>query len=286
MPIGQAFNAENALIVGEHFSQPIFSGLIRGHPAVTLAVGVVAVCGQGRVIGVDRIGAALEHIGDGLSLGGEIVLERQIIVVILAVGVQNALCIVAAVRVLLELRRLAQFRDAINGKARTLQLQCRAWLTGGRNQLLQTKAGFQHFVLAFLFGMDVVGGFICIGQRFVVVDLIAEIPFGVGQVIPIPRFAAVQLAALGHSRILVFVDVVGILVILPSQITVLTCAFELFVQKRILPGNIQLAVSVNGQHQPGGTFHKVISAHIQVDKRQLAVSDFGRGYQPVFLQNR
>ena len=38
---------------------------------------------------------------------GEIVLERQIIVVILAVGVQNALCIVAAIRVLLELRRLA-----------------------------------------------------------------------------------------------------------------------------------------------------------------------------------
>ena len=286
LPIRQTPDTEDTLIVREHFSQPILSGLIRGHPAVAPAVGVVTVCGQGGVIGVDRVGAALEHIGDGLSLGGEIVLERQIIVVILAVGVQNALCIVAAVRVLLELRRLAQFRDAINGKARTLQLQCRAWLTGGRNQLLQTKAGFQHFVLAFLFGMDVVGGFICIGQRFVVVDLIAEIPFGVGQVIPIPRFAAVQLAALGHSRILVFVDVVGILVILPSQITVLTCAFELFVQKRILPGNIQLAVSVNGQHQPGGTFHKVISAHIQVDKRQLAVSDFGRGYQPVFLQNR
>ena len=221
-----------------------------------------------------------------MPFGGEIVFESGVIVIVLTIGRQDAGGIVAAVRVLLELRRLAQFRDAINGKARTLQLQCRAWLTGGRNQLLQTKAGFQHFVLAFLFGMDVVGGFICIGQRFVVVDLIAEIPFGVGQVIPIPRFAAVRLAALGHSRILVFVDVVGILVILPSQITVLTCAFELFVQKRILPGNIQLAVSVNGQHQPGGTFHKVISAHIQVDKRQLAVSDFGRGYQPVFLQNR
>ena len=120
LPIGQAFHAENALIVGEHFSQPIFGGLIRGHPAVTLTVGVVAVCGQGRVIGVDRIGVALEHIGDGLSFMGEIVLERQIIVVILAVGVQNALCIVAAIRVLLELRGLAQFRDAVNGEARTL----------------------------------------------------------------------------------------------------------------------------------------------------------------------
>ena len=47
LPIGQAFDAKDALIVREHFSQPIFSGLIHGHPAVTLAVGVVAVCGQG-----------------------------------------------------------------------------------------------------------------------------------------------------------------------------------------------------------------------------------------------
>ena len=54
---------------------------------------------------------------------------------------------------------------------------------------------------------------------------------------------------------------------------------------RILSGNIQLAVSVNGQHQPCGAFHKVISAHIQVCKRQLSVCDFRRGYQPVFLQN-
>ena len=73
LPIGQAFHAENALIVREHFSQPILGGLIRRHPAVAPAVGVVAVCGQGRVIGVDRIGAALEHIGNGLPFGGEIV---------------------------------------------------------------------------------------------------------------------------------------------------------------------------------------------------------------------
>ena len=74
LPIGQTFHAENALIVREHFSQPILGGLIRGRPAVALAVGVVTVCGQGRVIGVDRVGAALEHIGDGLPFGGEIVL--------------------------------------------------------------------------------------------------------------------------------------------------------------------------------------------------------------------
>ena len=123
LPIRQPLHAENALIVREHFSQPIFSELIRRHPAVSPAVGVVAVCGQGRVIGVDCFGTALVHIGDGLPFGGEIVLERQIIVVILAVGVQNALCIVASIRVLFELRGLAQFGNAVNGKARTLQLQ-------------------------------------------------------------------------------------------------------------------------------------------------------------------
>ncbi len=183
------------------------------------------------------------------------------------------------------MRRLAQFRDAINGEARTFQLQRRGGLTGGRNQLLQTKAGFEDFVLAFLLGMNVVGGFICIRQGFVVVDLIAEIPFGVGKIIAIPRLAAIQLAALSHSRILVFVDVVGVLVILPRQIAVLAGAFQFFVQKWVLPGNIQLAVSVNGQYQPCGTFHNVVSAHIQVGKRQLAVCDFRRRYQSVLLQN-
>ena len=143
------------------------------------------------------------------------------------------------------MRRLAQFRDAINGKARTLQLQCRAWLTGGRNQLLQTKTRFEDFVLAFLPGMDVVGGFIGVGQRFVVVDLIAEVALGIRQIVAIPRLAAVQLAALGYGGILVFVDVVGVLAALGGKAAVLACAFELFVQKRILPGNIQLAVSVN-----------------------------------------
>ena len=140
--------------------------------------------------------------------------------------------------------------------------------------------------MAFLPGMDVVGGFIGVGQRFVVVDLIAEVALGIRQIVAIPRLAAVQLAALGYGGILVFVDIVGVLAALGGKAAVLACAFELFVQKRILPGNIQLAVSVNGQHQPCGAFHKVISAHIQVGKSQLAVCDFGRGYQPVFLQNR
>ena len=118
------------------------------------------------------------------------------------------------------------------------------------------------------------------------VDLIAEIPFGVGQIVTIPRLAAVQLTALSYGGILVFVDVVGVLAALGGKAAVLACAFELFVQKRILPGNIQLAVSVDGQHQPGGTLDKVISAHVQVGKSQLAVLDLGGSHKPVFLQNR
>ena len=139
------------------------------------------------------------------------------------------MCIVAAIRVLLELRRLAQFRDAVNGEARTLQLQCRGGLACGRNQLLQTKAGFEDFVLAFLLGMDVVGGFIGIGQGFVMIDLIAEVTLGIRQIVAIPRLAAVQLAALSHSRILVFVDVVGVFAALGGKAAVFSGAFQLLV---------------------------------------------------------
>ena len=156
------------------------------------------------------------------------------------------MCIVAAIWVLFELRRFAQFRDAINGKARTLQLQRWTWLTGGRNQLLQTKAGFKDFVLAFLLGVDVVGGLICVGQRFVMIDLIAEVTFRVGKIIAIPRLAAVQLAALGYGGILVFVDVVIVLVILPRQIAVLAGAFQFLIELWVLSSYVQFSVAVNG----------------------------------------
>ena len=139
------------------------------------------------------------------------------------------MCIVAAIRVLLELRGLAQFRDAVNGEARALQLQRRRGLACGRYQFVQRKTGFQHFVLAFLLGVDVVGGFVSIGQGFVVVDLIAEVAFRVGQIVAIPRFAAVQFAAFGYGGILVFVDVIGILAALGGKAAVLAGAFQLLV---------------------------------------------------------
>ena len=40
--------------------------------------------------------------------------------------------------------------------------------------------------MALLLGVDVVGGLICVGQRFVVVDLIAEVTFRVGEIVAIP----------------------------------------------------------------------------------------------------
>ena len=139
--------------------------------------------------------------------------------------------------------------------------------------------------MALLFGVDVVSRFIRIGQRFVVVDLIAEVALGIGQIVAIPRLASVRLAALGYGGILVFVDVVGVLAALGGKAAVLSGAFQLLVQLWILPGNIQLAVSVNGQHQPGGTLDQIVAAHVQICKSQLSVCDFGRRYQPVFLQN-
>ena len=127
------------------------------------------------------------------------------------------------------MRRLAQFRDAINGKARTFQFQSRTRLSSGGNKFLQPKAGFEDFVLTLLLGMDVVGGLICIGQGFVVVDLITKITLGIRQVIAIPRLTAVQLAALGYGGILVFVDVVGVLAALDGKAAVFSGAFQFLV---------------------------------------------------------
>ena len=92
-------------------------------------------------------------------------------------------------------------------------------------------------------------------------------------------------AAFGNSGILVFVDVVGVLAALGGKVAVFPGAFQFFVQKRILSGNIQLSVSVNRQNKPCGTLDQIVAAHVQVGKRQLAVPDLGGGHKSVFLQN-
>ena len=61
------------------------------------------------------------------------------------------------------------------------------------------------------------------------IDLIAEVALGIGQIVAIPCLAAVQLAALGYSRILVFVDVVGVLTALGGKAAVFSGAFQLLV---------------------------------------------------------
>ena len=88
--------------------------------------------------------------------------------------------------------------------------------------------------MTLLFGMDVVGGLICIGQRFVVVDLVTKITLGIRQIIAIPRLAAVQLAALGYGGILVFVDVVGVLAALGGEVAVSSMNHSPFVSNRAL----------------------------------------------------
>ena len=117
------------------------------------------------------------------------------------------------------------------------------------------------------------------------VDLIAEVALGIRQIVAIPRLAAVQLTALSYGGILVFVDVVGVLAALGGKAAVFPGAFQFFVQKRILSGNIQLSVSVNRQNKPCGTLDQIVAAHVQVGKRQLAVPDLGGGHKSVFLQN-
>ena len=262
LPIRKSLNADDTFLVRIQFCQPVLCILISGNPAIAFAVGVVTICGQGGIVGFYRGSVALIHIGNSLPLGSEIVLKRQIIVVVFAVNVQNTLCIVAAIRVFGELRFLTQLGNAVDGEARTLQLQRRGGLTGGRNQFIQREAGFEDFILAFLLRVDMVAGFICIGQCFVVIDLIAEIPGGIGEIIAIPCLAAVQLAAFSYGRVLILIEVVGVFVILPNQITVFAGALQLFIQLRVFAGRIQFAVAVNGQHQTCGTLDKVVAPHI------------------------
>ena len=116
--------------------------------------------------------------------------------------------------------------------------------------------------MAFLLSVDMVAGFICIGQCFVVVDLIAEIPSGIGEVITIPCLAAVQLAALGYGRVLILIEVVGVLATLGGKGRILAGALQLLIQLRVFASRIQFAVAVNGQHQTGGTLDKVVAPHI------------------------
>lgn len=82
--------------------------IVGRHPAKTLPVGKIAVCGQGGIVAIDGGGVALVHRGDSLFLVRKIEFQSVLIVVGFAVGIQNAGGIVAAIGILGKLVSLAQ----------------------------------------------------------------------------------------------------------------------------------------------------------------------------------
>ena len=119
--------------------------------------------------------------------------------------------IVGAVCIFLEFIHFGQIPDAIDRKARALQLGCRAAGAGGADDLAQFKARLEDRIVGVIVTADDVLCLAAVGQGFVVVDLIAQIPFGEAEVIPVIRLDAGQRTTLGHGTVLVFVYIVGVL---------------------------------------------------------------------------
>ena len=165
--------------------------IVGRHPAKTLPVGKIAVCGQGCVIAGDDGGVTLVHRCNSLFFVRKIKFQRVLIVAGFTVDIQNAGGIVTAIGVLGKLVCLAQQRYTVHFEPGTAQLNGRGGLTGGGHQLLQTEPGFQYFVLRLIFSADNVSGFICISKGLIVVDFITEIAFRKGQVVAVIGLAAV-----------------------------------------------------------------------------------------------
>ena len=85
--VGQALHTDVAGIVAENFRQTVLVGGAGGLPAVTLAVFVVARCGQRFVVGGNFGGVDLVSSDNRLSLAGEIPLGMVIVVVLVEVAV-------------------------------------------------------------------------------------------------------------------------------------------------------------------------------------------------------
>ena len=260
--------------------------IVGRHPAKTLPVGKIAVCGQGCVIAGDGGGVAFVHRGDSLFLSGKIKFQRVLIVAGFTVGIQNAGGIVTAIGVLGKLVYLAQQRYTVHFEPGTSQLDGRGGLPGGRHQFLQAEPGFQHFVLRLVFSADNVSRFICISKGLIVVDFITEIAFRKGQIVTVIGFTAVQGTALGNSGILIAVDIVGVLCAVVGKGGIAAGRLQLFVEKRILAGEVILPIGIHGDCDAGSTLHKVVSAQVEVCKCQLAVLDGGGGNEMVFFQHR
>ena len=217
----------------------------------------------------------------------EVVLGSGIVVAVLAIGVENGLHIVGAVCIFLEFIHSAQVPDTIDGKARALQLGCRAAGAGGADDLAQFKARLEDRIVGVIVTADDVLCLAAVGKVAVVIDLIAQIPFGEAEVIPVIRLDAGERTTLGHGTVLVFVYIVGVLAAaVGGQWLVLAGGLQGLVQHRVLAGDIVLAVTVQRQDKAGGAFHQIVFAKIQVGKSQHAVFDLGTGDQMIFGENR
>ena len=210
LAVGQTRNAQGAFLIREQFGQAVFVGVLGGYPAVTLAVGVVLCCGQAGVVFLHQRLVRFIHPGNRRALPGEIVFRGIVVVAVLAVGVKNALHVVAAIRIAGELVGFGQLPHAVDRKAGTFQLGGRAARAGGADNLLDGKAGFQNRIFGTIYFADNVRGFAVISQSMVVVGFIAQIPLGIAQIITVVGLYAGQGAAFSHSAELVFVDIVGV----------------------------------------------------------------------------
>ena len=91
------------------------------------------------------------------------------------------------------------------------------------------------------------------------VDFITEIAFCKRQVVAVIGLAAVQGAALGNSRILVAIDIVGVFCAVATKGGIAAGRLQLFIEKRILAGEVILPVGIHRDHDAGGALHKVVT---------------------------
>ena len=242
--------------------------------------------GQAGIVFCHHSAVRLIHTGYRLGLAGKIIFGSVVVVVVLAVGVQNALYVIAAVGILLELADFAQFPDTVYGEACTFQLDRRTVGAGGADNLAQFKAGFEDGILGQILAARNVLGFAAIGQSAVMVDFITKIALRKAQIVAVIGFDTRQGPADRYSRILVAIDIVGIsTAVIGGQRQIRTGGLEGAVQFGVLTSQIEMTVSIHRHHNAGGALYKVIAAQIKIRKGENTVLNLGTGYKVVLGQN-
>ena len=302
--VGQALHANAAGIIAEDFGQLILIGTPRGLPAITLAVLVVARRSQRFVVGGHFMDVDLVGLGNGLRLTGEIPLGVLVVVLLIDIGIQNALQCVASGAGLVKLLDLGQVGHKIEGEPSAFQLQPIGLPAGGYD-LADLHVALGDLILTFgqaVILVDMVvavvggcvigkGGFlhipalIFIGRCDVVVVLVAEIPGRIGQVIGIVGPGAVQSLALRDSAELVLVYPICIVPVAGCQRGNLPgSCLGAAVHRRIGAGNSKSALTQRND-RAGGALYYIIFTEVQVCEGQPAVLDFCTGYEIVLFQH-